>query len=68
MPLYHRLDISCSCDIIKKADHELGINLSIYNVYYQKNAQFVVYRQNIHPIYGSSLSTIIPSISIYGKF
>lgn len=68
MPLYHRLDLTCSCDIIKTNEHELGINLSIYNVYYQKNAQFVVYRQNIHPIYGSSLSTIIPSISIYGKF
>lgn len=68
MPIYHRLDITASCDIIKTAEHELGINLSIYNVYCQKNAQFVVYRQNIHPVYGTSLSTIIPSISIYGKF
>lgn len=68
MPLYHRLDLSCSCDIIKKKEHELGINLSIYNVYAHHNAQFVIYRNDLKPVYGSSLSTIIPSISIYGKF
>ena len=68
MPLYHRLDLSCSCDIIKTKEHELGINLSVYNVYAHKNAQFVVYRQNLTPINGSGLITIIPSISIYGKF
>ena len=68
MPLYNRLDLSCSCDIIKTSEHELGINLSLYNVYCHKNAQFVVYRENLKPILGTSLSTIIPSISIYGKF
>ena len=68
LPLYNRLDLSCSYDIIKKQDHELGINLSLYNVYCYKNAQFVVYRENLQPILGTSLSTIIPSISIYGKF
>ena len=68
MSLYHRLDISASYDIIKKNDHEFGINISLYNVYAQHNQQFVVYRENLRPIYGSSLSTIIPSISIYGKF
>ena len=68
MPLYNRLDLSCSYDIIKKQDHELGINLSLYNVYCHKNAQFVLYRNNLKPIYGTSLSIIIPSISIYGKF
>lgn len=68
MPLYHRLDISCSCDIIKTPEHELGINLSIYNVYWHKNAQFVVYRENVKPILGTGMTTIIPSISIYGKF
>lgn len=68
MPLYNRLDLSCSCDIIKTQDHELGINLSLYNVYCHKNAQFVVYRENLKPIMGTTLSTIIPSISIYGKF
>lgn len=68
MSLYHRLDLSCSCDIIKTKEHELGINLSAYNVYAQKNAQFVVYRENLSPIYGSGMVTIIPSISIYGKF
>lgn len=68
MPLYNRLDISCSYDIIKTAEHELGINLSIYNVYCRKNAQFMVYRENLQPIMGTSLSNIIPSISIYGHF
>ena len=68
MPLYHRLDLSCSCDIIKTKEHELGINLSLYNTYAHKNAQFVIYRDDLKPIYGSSLITILPSISIYGKF
>lgn len=68
LPLYHRLDLSCSCDIIKTAEHELGINLSLYNVYAHKNAQFVMYRNDLKPIYGNALMTIIPSISIYGKF
>ena len=68
LPLYHRLDLSVSYDIIKHNDHELGINLSLYNTYAHKNAQFVVYREDLHPVYGSSLSTIIPSISLYGKF
>ena len=68
LPLYHRLDISCSCDIIKTSEHELGINLSLYNVYAHKNAQFLVYQDNLKPVMGTVLSTIIPSISIYGKF
>ena len=68
MGLYNRLDLSCSCDIIKKKSHELGINISLYNVYCHKNQQFVVYRENLKPIHGTTLSTIIPSVSIYGKF
>ena len=59
VPLYHRLDISASCDIIKKNEHELGINVSIYNVYAHKNVQFMMYTPQI---------SIVPSISIYGKF
>ena len=68
MSPYNRLDLSCSCDIIKTKEHELGINLSLYNTYAYKNAQFVVYRTDFKPIVGSAMSTIIPSISIYGKF
>lgn len=68
LPLYHRLDLSVSYDIIKHDDHELGINLSLYNTYAHKNVQFIVYREDLHPWYGVMLSTIIPSISIYGKF
>lgn len=68
MPLYHRLDLSCSCDIIKTAEHELGINLSLYNTYAHRNAQFVFYGNDLKPFYGTSLVTIIPSISIYGRF
>lgn len=68
LPLYHRLDISCSCDIIKTVEHELGVNLSIYNVYAHKNAQFMMYRDDLKPIYGQMLPSFIPSVSIYGKF
>ncbi len=68
IPIYHRLDLSCSCDIIKRNGHELGINLSLYNVYCHHNAQFMVYKDDFTPIYGSTLSTIIPSISLYGTF
>lgn len=69
MPLYHRLDVSCSCDIIQTREHTLGINLSLYNTYCHRNAQFVIYRENnLQPEYGSMLSVIIPSISIYGTF
>lgn len=68
LPLYHRLDLTASCDIINKNDHLLGINLSIYNVYNQKNAQFMVYRDSFCPDYGQSLSFIIPSISIYARW
>ena len=69
MPLYHRLDLSCSYDIIQTQDHSLGINLSLYNAYCHRNAQFVIYRENnLKPEYGSMLSIIIPSISIYGTF
>lgn len=66
IPIYHRLDLSCSYDIIKRNGRNLGINLSIYNVYCRKNAQFMVYRKDFTTAYGSALSTIIPSISIYG--
>ncbi len=68
IPTYHRLDLSGSYDIIKRDGHELGINLSLYNVYCHRNAQFVVYRDDLTPVFGSSLSFIIPSISIYGTF
>jgi hypothetical protein len=68
LPLYHRLDISCSCDIIKTSEHELGINLYIYNVYAHKNAQYMMYRDDLKPIYGQMMPSFIPSISIYGKF
>lgn len=68
LPLYHRLDLSCSYDIIKKNQHELGINLSLYNVYCHKNVQFMVYRTDLKPIKGTTLITITPSISLYGKF
>jgi hypothetical protein len=68
MPLYNRLDLSCSYDIIKTQEHELGINISLYNVYCHKNAQFVVYREFLRPVLGTTLSFIVPSISIYGKF
>lgn len=69
MPIYHRLDLTCSYDIIQTKDHTFGINVSLYNTYCHRNAQFVIYRENnLKPEYGSMLSIIIPSISIYGTF
>lgn len=68
LPLYHRLDLTASCDIINKNNHLLGINVSVYNVYNQKNAQFMVYRNNLRPDYGQSLSFIMPSVSIYARW
>lgn len=65
---YHRLDLSCSCDIIRKKGHLFGINVSLYNVYAHANEQFVVYRSSLNPVHGTSLSTIIPSLSFYGKW
>lgn len=68
LPTYHRLDLTCSYDIVKKNNHLFGINLSIYNVYNHHNAQFLVYRGALQPNNGSSLSTILPSISLYGRW
>jgi len=68
LPAYHRLDLTCSYDIIQKNNHLLGLNISIYNVYNQRNAQFMVYRGDFNPIWGSAISTILPSISLYGRW
>ncbi len=68
LPLYHRLDLTCNYDIIKRNGHLFGINVSLYNVYNRHNAQYVIYRQSLQPSYGSMISRIIPSISFYGKW
>lgn len=68
LPLYHRLDLTCSYDIIKKNGHLFGLNFSLYNVYNRRNAQYVVYRTGLQPSYGSMISRIIPSISFYGRW
>lgn len=68
LPLYHRLDLSAGYWIINKNNQELSINLSIYNVYAHKNAQFVFISDDLYLAEGSLLGTIIPSINIYLKF
>lgn len=68
LPLYHRLDLTCSYDIIKKNGHDFGISISLFNVYAHKNTQFIVYRDDLSAINGTIISTIIPSLSLYGTF
>lgn len=68
MPLYHRLDLSANYYIIKKQHQELGLNLSLYNVYAHKNVQFVVPNANFSMQEISFFATIIPSVSCFFRF
>lgn len=68
LPLYHRLDISASYYIIKKKHQELGINLSLYNVYAHDNVQFVVPTANFDMKNVTFFATIIPSLSCFFRF
>ena len=67
LPLYHRLDLSCSYYIIKSSNRELSVNLSVYNVYAHKNVQFILAS-------GTSMRSVsmlpypIPSLSVFFRF
>ena len=67
LPLYHRLDLSCSYYIIKSNSRELSVNLSLYNVYARKNVQFILasgeYMRHV-----SMLPYPIPSLSVFFRF
>jgi len=68
LPLTHRLDLSCDYTILKINGYQLGVNLSLYNVYAHKNVQFIRYsNQKFSVIPISLLGTIIPSLSIFFK-
>ena len=68
MPLYHRLDLSANYYIIKKQHQELGLNLSLYNVYAHKNVQFILPTANFSMQEVSFFATIIPSVSCFFRF
>lgn len=68
MPLYHRLDVSANYYIIKKQHQELGLNLSLYNVYAHDNVQFIIPTANFSMREVSFFATIIPSLSCFFRF
>lgn len=68
LPLYHRLDLSVSCWIIKDERGELGLNLSLANVYCQKNALFTVLDDRFRMRQITMLRTVIPSLNLFFKF
>lgn len=76
MPSYHRLDLSVNYNIKETKNQQSTINLSIYNVYNQKNPYYYHYQVegNIDQYYLNvtprkvSLSPILPSISYIFKF
>ena len=68
MPLYHRLDLSANYSIIKSQHRELGLNLSLYNVYAHKNVQFVLPTSEFSMREVSFFATIIPSLSFFFSF
>lgn len=68
MPLYHRLDLSVNYYIIRKMNQELGINLSLYNVYCQKNVQFMSATAGFYFKGVKILPFVLPSVSVFFKF
>lgn len=68
MPLYHRLDLSVNYYIIRKLNQELGINLSLYNVYCHKNAQFMITSGYFQQKKMTLLPFVIPSLSVFFRF
>ncbi len=68
LPLYHRLDLSANYYIIKKQHRELGINLSLYNVYAHKNVQFILPTANFDMKNVVLLPIIVPSLSCFFRF
>ena len=68
MPLYHRLDFSVNYYIIRKLNQELGVNLSLYNVYCHKNAQFMITSGYFQQKSMTLLPFVIPSVSLFFRF
>lgn len=67
MPLYHRLDLSCSYYIIRSNTRELSVNLSLYNVYAHENVQFILASGKFMKQV-SMLPYPIPSLSVSFRF
>ena len=67
MPLYHRLDLSCSYYILRSNTRELAVNLSVYNVYAHYNVQFILASADFMR-HVAILPYPIPSLSVSFRF
>lgn len=70
---YFRMDLSVNCDLIKKRNQELGINLSLYNVTSHSNDlyhRFSFDKEDKTYVYKPVrfILQLLPSVSIYHKF
>ena len=72
-PDYHRMDIGFNYKLVKDSGNQLELDLSVYNVYANKNAFSILYK--INPEKGNDfeatkiyLFTVLPSISLIYKF
>ena len=74
LPLYHRLDLSCTLIERTKSQHRKrkklhsSWNFTLYNAYGRNNVQSIVYRQNpqntqLQPTEIFSLRSVFPSVS-----
>jgi hypothetical protein len=73
MPAYHRLDLSANFILKKRKNYEHDLNVSIYNLYAQKNAYSISFttvdpQNNITQAEKTYLFRIVPSITYNFKF
>jgi len=76
MPPYHRLDISATCQLMKRNNWESSLIFSVYNVYNRANPYFIYFqvKGDIENYYLSvapkqiSLFPILPSVTWSFKF
>lgn len=73
MPNYHRMDIGATRQLKKTKKFESSLNISVYNVYGQKNAFSIDFEQDIdNPLKTNAvktyLFTYVPSITYNFKF
>jgi len=76
MPAYHRLDLSATCQLMKRNNWESSLIFSVYNVYNRANPYFIYFqvKGDIDKYYLSvapkqiSLFPILPSVTWSFKF
>jgi hypothetical protein len=75
-PAYHRLDVSATLNVKKRAKWEASWNFSIFNVYNRYNPYFIYFDDSVDSVNGQfklqakqvSLFPIIPSVTYNFKF